>query len=62
MNKVNRGNKMPKSSYELDLGPNEHIDFLQFRYNEDGIYEVTLKTNLGRMLMMDEEEHENLEC
>ncbi len=28
MTKVNRGKKMPKTSYELDLSPNEHIDFL----------------------------------
>ena len=62
MTKVNKGKKMPKTSYELDLGSNEHIDFLQFRYNDEGIHEVLLKTSAGRMLLMDEAEHENLEC
>lgn len=62
MTKINKGKKMPKTSYELDLSPNEHIDFLQFRFNEEGIHEVVLKTNMDRMLMMDEAEHEDLDC
>ncbi|TNV76362.1 hypothetical protein FGO68_gene6686 [Halteria grandinella] len=62
MTKVNRGKKMPKTSYELTLSPSEHIDFMQYRFNDEGIYEVVLKTSEGRMLMMDEAEHEDLEC
>jgi hypothetical protein len=63
MTKLNKGKKMPKTSYELQLAPQEHIDFMQYRFNEEGIYEVVLKTSEGRMLMMDEREHEDLdEC
>ena len=51
---------MPKTIYELELSPDEHIDFLQFRFNEEGIFEVLLKTSLGRMLAMDEAENEDL--
>lgn len=53
---------MPKTSYELELASNEHIDFMQYMYNKEGIHEVVFKTNLGRMLMMDEEESESVEC
>jgi hypothetical protein len=28
MTKVNKGKKMPKTSYELELAPNEHIEFV----------------------------------
>jgi Zn/Cd-binding protein ZinT len=62
MTKVNKGKRMPKTSYELELATNEHIEFIQFRFSEDGIHELLIKTNLNRMLMMDEAEHENLEC
>lgn len=54
MTKVNRGKKMPKTSYELTIAPNEHIEFMQYRFSDEGIYEVVLKTSEGRMLMMDE--------
>lgn len=49
---------MPKTSYELTISPNEHIEFMQYRFNDEGINEVVLKTTEGRMLMMDEAEHE----
>lgn len=62
MTKANKGRKMPKTSYELELASNEHIDFMQYMYNKEGIHEVVFKTNLGRMLMMDEEESESVEC
>lgn len=62
MTKLNKSKKMAKSSYELNLGPKEHIEFVQFRKGEEGIYEIMLKTNEGRMLMMDEPEHDDLEC
>lgn len=62
MNKVNKGKKMPKSSYELELAQNENIEFIQFRYTDEGIHEIMIKTNLNRMLMMDEPELENIEC
>ncbi len=62
MNKVNKGKKMPKSSYELELAQNENIEFIQFRYTDEGIHEIMIKTNLNRMLMMDEPELENVEC
>ena len=62
MTKLNKSKKMAKSSYELILGPKEHIDFVQFRRGEEGIYEMMLKTSEGRMLMMDEPEHDDLEC
>ena len=54
MVKNNKGRKMPKTSYELRLSANEHIDFLQFMFDNEGIHEVVFKTNLGRALMMDE--------
>ena len=53
---------MPKTSYELELATTEHIEFIQFRFSDEGIHELLIKTNLNRMLMMDEAEHENLEC
>ena len=62
MTKVNKGRKMPKSSYELELAQDEHIEFVQFRFTDEGIHEITLKTNLNRMLMMDEPDQENLDC
>jgi hypothetical protein len=62
MTKVNKGKKMPKASYELELAQNEQIEFVQFRYTDEGIHEIMMKTNLNRMLMMDEPELENIEC
>ncbi len=62
MTKVNKGRRMPKTSYELELATTEHIEFIQFRFSDEGIHELMIKTNLNRMLMMDEAEHENLEC
>jgi hypothetical protein len=56
MVKNNKGRKMPKTSYELRLSANEHIDFLQFMYDDEGIHDVVFKTNLGRALIMDEDE------
>jgi Zn/Cd-binding protein ZinT len=54
MTKVNKGKKMPKASYELELAQDEHIEFVQFRFTDEGIHEIMIKTNLNRMLMMDE--------
>ena len=37
----------PKYSETIVLETEEHIDFLSCRYNSDGVYMLTLKTNLG---------------
>ena len=61
MVKGNKGKRLPKTSYELTLGPTEHIEFLQFVFSEGGIHEMVFKTNLGRSLLMDEEGHRDWE-
>ena len=48
----------------------EHIDFLSCRYNCDGVYMLTLKTNLGQSIVVEgdagneeeDEEEEGEEC
>lgn len=55
MSKINKGKKMPSTSYELDMGENEHIEFIQFQYTTEGVREIMIKTSEGNMLVMDEE-------
>ena len=45
MSKINKGKRMPKTSYELDLAEDEHIEFVQFQFTEEGIREIMMKTN-----------------
>ena len=52
--KVHRGKIKPKTSYELELESDEHLEYMQIQYDEDGIHEILVKSNLGHMLVMDE--------
>jgi hypothetical protein len=52
--KFHRGSRKPKTSYELEIHQDEHIEFMQIHYDVEGVREVLVKTNLGHMLVMDE--------
>ena len=60
----------PKYSETIVLETEEHIDFLSCRYNCDGVYMLTLKTNLGQSIVVEgdagneeeDEEEEGEEC
>ena len=54
LTKIHRGSRKPKTSYELEIQKDEHIEFMQIHYDDDGVREILLKTNLGHMLVMDE--------
>jgi len=54
-NKNHKGSKMPKTSYELNLGHEENIEYISVHYTNDGIHDIILKSNLGNMLVMDDE-------
>ncbi|CDW72965.1 UNKNOWN [Stylonychia lemnae] len=54
-NKNHKGTKLPKTSYELQLAQNENIEFIQVNYSDEGIHDIILKSNLGNMLVMDDE-------
>ena len=52
--KLHKGNRKPKTGYELELQSDEHIEFMQIHYDEEGVHEILVKSNLGHMLVMDE--------
>lgn len=53
--KMSQAKKRPQTSYAIELKHDEHVEFMQFQFNDKGIHDVMMKTNQGNMLMMDEE-------
>eukprot|EP00347_Sterkiella_histriomuscorum_P017675 403348427 len=57
--KTHKGKNMPTCSYELELQKDEHLQFISAHYNQDeGIHDILLKTNMGNMLVMDDNEYD----
>ncbi len=62
MTKVNKGKKLPDTSYELEIAKDEHIEFISFHFDEEGIRDLIIKTSHNNMLVMEEDEqHKNNE-
>lgn len=56
MTKLNKGKKMPDTSYELELSKDEHINYISFHFVEEGIIDLIIKTSHNNMLVMEEDE------